>query len=87
MARSHSVGLAVTNFADPFHSEIAQGVEEEAQRRQYSIYLASTTVDPARELAEGLQVDAEDGVGHHRSSAYQVSALRSLISSQVNGTS
>ena len=62
--RSHSVGLAVTNFADPFHSEIAQGVEEEALRRQYSIYLASTTVDPARELevVRNFQARQVDGL-------------------------
>ena len=60
--RSDSVGLVMTNFADPFHSEIAQGIEEEALRHGYSIFLASTTVDPQREMEvvrsfQGRQVD------------------------------
>ncbi|MEZ4731237.1 MAG: hypothetical protein R3E79_29310 [Caldilineaceae bacterium] len=40
--RSHSVGLVVTSFADPFHSAVAQGVEEEARQQDFSIFLAST---------------------------------------------
>ncbi len=60
--RSHCVGLVVPTFADPFHSEVAQGIEEEARRHHYSLFLASTGVDPARELAvvrtmHGRQVD------------------------------
>ncbi|NJN84893.1 MAG: LacI family transcriptional regulator [Caldilineaceae bacterium] len=60
--RSHSVGLVVTSFVDPFHSEVAQGVEDEARRRGYSLFLASTGVDALRELEvvddfQGRQVD------------------------------
>jgi DNA-binding LacI/PurR family transcriptional regulator len=60
--RSYCVGLVVTMFADPFHSEVAQGVEEEARRHGYSIFLASTGVDPDREVEvvrtfQGRQVD------------------------------
>ncbi len=60
--RSYCVGLVVTMFADPFHSEVAQGVEEEARQHGYSIFLASTGVDPEREVEvvrtfQGRQVD------------------------------
>lgn len=60
--RSHSVGLVVTSFADPFHSEVVQGVEEEAQRHDFSLFLASTDIDPEREVKvvrslQGRQVD------------------------------
>lgn len=60
--RSYCVGLVVTMFSDPFHSEVAQGVEEEARRHGYSIFLASTSVDAQRELEvvrtfQGRQVD------------------------------
>lgn len=48
--RSYCVGLVVPTFADPFHSEVAQGIEEEARRYHYSLFLASTGVDPKREL-------------------------------------
>ncbi len=40
--RSYTVGLVVTSFADPFHSEVAQGVEAEASRHGYSLFLASS---------------------------------------------
>jgi len=65
--RSHSVGLVVTSFADPFHSVVAQGVEEEARYHDFSIFLASTDlhpeqIDPEREIKvvrsfQGRQVD------------------------------
>jgi DNA-binding LacI/PurR family transcriptional regulator len=49
--RSYCVGLVVTTFADPFHSDIAQGIEEAARAHNYSIFLASTQLDP---VAEGV---------------------------------
>ncbi len=60
--RSYCVGLIVPTFADPFHSQVAQGVEEAARRHHYSIFLASTDVDPVREVEiartfHGRQVD------------------------------
>jgi DNA-binding LacI/PurR family transcriptional regulator len=60
--RSFCVGLVVTTFADPFHSEVAQGVEEEARQHHYSLFLASTGVNPEREIEvvqtfQGRQVD------------------------------
>lgn len=62
MQRSYCVGLIVPQFADPFQSEVAQGVEEEARQYHYSLFLASAGVDPARELEiartfHGRQVD------------------------------
>ncbi len=62
--RSSSIGLVVTNLADPFHSEIAQGIEEEALFNRYSIFLASTTVDPAREMevVRSFQARQVDGI-------------------------
>lgn len=62
--RSHCIGLVVTTFADPFHSEVAQGIEEEAQRHNFSIFLASTNIDPEREvkIVQSLQGRQVDGV-------------------------
>jgi DNA-binding LacI/PurR family transcriptional regulator len=62
MRRSHCIGLVVPQFADPFHSEVAQGVEDEARRHGYSLFLASMGVDPEREIDvvrtfHGRQVD------------------------------
>lgn len=60
--RTNSVGVVVTNFADPFHSAVVQGIEEEAQCHEYSLFLASTPIDPEREVEvvrsfQGRQVD------------------------------
>ncbi len=60
--RTNSVGVVVTNFADPFHSTVVQGIEAEAQRQAYSLFLASTSIDPEREVEvvrsfQGRQVD------------------------------
>jgi len=60
--RTNSVGVVVTNFADPFHSAVVQGIEAEAQRQNYSLFLASTPIDPEREVEvvrsfQGRQVD------------------------------
>lgn len=50
MQRTHSIGLVVTNIGDPFHSEIIRGVESVAQANEYSLFLGSTTADPAQEM-------------------------------------
>ncbi len=60
--RSKSVGMVVTDLADPFHSEIARGVEETAVNHGYSLYLASCEIDAEREYEvvrsfQGRQVD------------------------------
>jgi len=62
MQRTNTIGLVVTNFADPFHSEVARGVEDEAVLHQFSVYIASSKVDAKRELEvvrafQGRQVD------------------------------
>lgn len=49
--RSGALGLVVTRFSDPFHSDVAQKVEIEANRRGYSLFIASNeTQDTDREL-------------------------------------
>ncbi len=60
--RSHLIGLVITTFADPFHNEVVQGVEEEAIRHGYDIFVASTGVNAEREKEvvrsfQGRQVD------------------------------
>lgn len=82
--RSHCVGLVVTTFADPFHSEVAQGVEEEARRHDFSLFLASTDVDPEREVKvvhsfQGRQVDgiivSSSRVGNRYADLLQASGI------------
>jgi DNA-binding LacI/PurR family transcriptional regulator len=48
--RTRSIGIVVTNIADPFHSEIIRGVEHVVRAADYSLFLGSTTADPEQEL-------------------------------------
>jgi DNA-binding LacI/PurR family transcriptional regulator len=93
--RSRSVGLVVTTFADPFHSEIVQGVEEVALRHNYSIFLASTGVNADREVAvvrsfQSRQVDGiivtSSRVGNRYAELLQETGIPIvLVNSHVHG--
>jgi DNA-binding LacI/PurR family transcriptional regulator len=49
--RSGALGLVVTRFSDPFHSDIAEKIEIEANRKGYSLFIASNeSLDREREL-------------------------------------
>jgi LacI family repressor for deo operon, udp, cdd, tsx, nupC, and nupG len=95
--RSHCIGLVVTTFADPFHSEVAQGVEEEAQRHNFSLFLASTNTDPEREVKvvhsfQGRQVDgvivSSSRVGNRYADLLQDSGIPLvLINTHIRPTS
>ena len=49
--RSQAVGVIVSHIADPFFSEILQGIDEVAQQRGYSLFIAASQRNPARERA------------------------------------
>jgi LacI family transcriptional regulator/LacI family repressor for deo operon, udp, cdd, tsx, nupC, and nupG len=61
---SHSIGLVITTIADPFYADIADGVEEVAQRAGISVFLATSHNDPERELRiiESFERRRVDGV-------------------------
>ena len=48
--RTYTIGLVVTDVADPFVGEVASGIEEVAQAQGYSLLLASSHADPDREV-------------------------------------
>lgn len=62
--RSLTVGIVVTNLADPFHSAITQGAEDAAHEHGYSILLATAGVDPDREyeVVRNFQSRQVDGI-------------------------
>ncbi len=62
--QSYAIGLIVTNFADPFNTGLAQGLEAEARQHGYSVFLASTENDPQLEVdvARGFQGRQVDGI-------------------------
>jgi LacI family repressor for deo operon, udp, cdd, tsx, nupC, and nupG len=47
--RTRTIGLVVTSIADPFAAEVACGIEQAANDLGYSVFLADSDADPARE--------------------------------------
>jgi LacI family transcriptional regulator len=50
-AETRTIGLVVTDIANPFFPQIVRGVEDEAHRLGYGVLLCNAADDPARELA------------------------------------
>lgn len=48
--RSFCIGLLVPTFVNLFNSAVAQGIELEARKQGYSLFLASSDADPSREI-------------------------------------
>jgi DNA-binding LacI/PurR family transcriptional regulator len=49
--RSQALGVIVSHIADPFFSEILQGIDDIAQQNGYSLFIAAAEHDSAREKA------------------------------------
>ena len=47
---TRTIGVVVTNIADPFVAEVVEGIESAANDRDYSVFLANSNADPAREV-------------------------------------
>jgi len=47
--RTRTIGLVVTTVADPFTCEVVSGIEQSAGDCGYSVFLADSNADPARE--------------------------------------
>lgn len=45
------IGLIVTDIQNPFYPEVVRGIEDEAQKRGYSLILCNSANDPIRESA------------------------------------
>lgn len=50
-SRTYMIGVVVPDITNPFFSEIVQGVEKLSWEREYSVLLANTDENPAREEA------------------------------------
>ncbi|HBY93143.1 MAG: LacI family transcriptional regulator [Ardenticatenaceae bacterium] len=50
-SRTRVIGLVVTHLTDPFLTEVVQGIEALALDAGYSLFLATSNVDPDREVA------------------------------------
>ncbi len=62
--KSWTIGVVVASIADPFYGEVASGIEEVASANGYSVILANSPIDPAREVAvvRSLQEHRVDGI-------------------------
>ncbi|MCX6632592.1 MAG: LacI family DNA-binding transcriptional regulator [Candidatus Solibacter sp.] len=48
--RSHTIGVVVTNIADPFVAGVVSGIEETAEGHGFSVFLANSNAEPEREV-------------------------------------
>jgi DNA-binding LacI/PurR family transcriptional regulator len=62
--RTGTIGVVVTTIADPFIGEVVSGVEEIANDHGYSVFLANSNADPAREIkvVQSFQERRVDGI-------------------------
>jgi DNA-binding LacI/PurR family transcriptional regulator len=64
MGRSNTIGVVVTSIADPFVAGVVRGIEDTAEERGYSVFLANSNAEPERELrvARSLEERRVDGI-------------------------
>ncbi len=62
--RSQALGVIVSHIADPFFSEILEGIDDVAQENGYSLFIASAQNDPIREnsIVQTMREHRVDGV-------------------------
>jgi DNA-binding LacI/PurR family transcriptional regulator len=62
--RSQVLGVIVSHIADPFFSEILQGIDDIAQQAGYSLFIATAQHDPVREksIVKTMREHRVDGV-------------------------
>lgn len=62
--RSQALGVIVSNIDDPYFSEILQGIEEIAQSKNYSLFMAASQRDHEREriIVQAMRQHRVDGV-------------------------
>ena len=62
--RSQVLGVIISNVDDPFFSEILQGIEEVAQTRGYSLFMAASQRDPIHErlIIRTMREHSVDGI-------------------------
>jgi LacI family transcriptional regulator len=81
--RSHAIGLIVPDVLNPFFALVAEGIGDEARRRDYLLVLCSTDFDGEREAsyARLLRARRLDGIVHLSGTGLPPSALYELASS------
>jgi len=49
-SKTNTIGVVVTTISDPFVAEVVAGIEDVANEREYSVFLANSNADPDREM-------------------------------------
>lgn len=82
--QTHVLGLIVSNLQNPFFSETAQAIEEEAARRNYQVSLMATNFSPERQRSaiERLLGARVAGIAVI-TSEHDKAARRLLVSSRI----
>jgi len=62
--KTGTIGVVVTTIADPFVGEVVSGIEDLANDHGYSVFLANSNADPAREIkvVQSFQERRVDGI-------------------------
>ena len=62
--RTETIGVVVTNISDPFVAGVVAGIEDVANQRGYSVFLANSNADPEREVkvVESFHERRVDGI-------------------------
>lgn len=47
---SQTLGLVITDILNPFHATLAKGVQDAAEKHNYTVFLFNTDEDPEKEL-------------------------------------
>jgi DNA-binding LacI/PurR family transcriptional regulator len=78
--RAHAVGLIVPDILNPFFALVAEGVQEEARRRDYLLVLCSSDAEAEQEAgyARLLRANRLDGVVHLSGTGAPLAALLRL---------
>ncbi len=93
---SSMIGLILTDIQNPFYPEMVRGIEDEVQRRGYSLILCNSADDPEREIsyldflashrAAGIIVCADGVLKRHRKKLLSQRAKIILVNTQKEDT-
>src|ERR1039457_3320053 len=61
--RSDTIGVVVTNIADPFVAGVVGGIEEAADEHGLSVFLANSNAEPEREVRVARKFEERRGGG------------------------
>mgnify|MGYP003694267115 CR=1 FL=1 len=77
--RSDTIGVVVTNIADPFVAGVVSGIEEMADQHGLSVFLANSNAEPEREVRVARKFERAPRGWHHRHRVPRGRAVRAAV--------